>query len=68
MKLIKLVEELGGKDINDFLREMEDADFRSSLETKLPAYNTRVKLPSSTEKLPTFEGKLHCKLYLRFNC
>ncbi|XP_047135175.1 outer dynein arm-docking complex subunit 3 isoform X1 [Hydra vulgaris] len=54
-KLTVLVEELGGKDIGSFLKEMEDAEFRSSLETKLPAFNTRIKLPTFAEKLPTFD-------------
>jgi len=54
-KLLKLMEELGGKDIQDIVKEMEDTDFRSSLESKLPAYNTRVKLPTVNERMTGFE-------------
>ena len=50
------MEELGGKDIQDIVKEMEDTDFRSSLESKLPAYNTRVKLPTVNERMAGFEG------------
>ena len=50
------MEELGGKDIQDIVKEMEDTDFRSSLESKLPAYNTRVKLPTVNERMTGFEG------------
>ncbi|XP_065068944.1 outer dynein arm-docking complex subunit 3-like [Rhopilema esculentum] len=49
-KLLKLMEDLGGKDIQDVMKEMEDLDFRSNLEHKLPQFNTRVKLPVATEK------------------
>lgn len=49
-KLLKLMEDLGGKDIQDVIKEMEDLDFRTNLEHKLPQFNTRVKLPVATEK------------------
>jgi len=45
-KLLKLLEELGGRDIKDVMKEMEDTEFRATLESKLPTYNTRVKLPT----------------------
>jgi len=54
-KLLKLMEELGGKDIQDVVKEMEDSEFRSNLESKIPIYNTRVKLPTVNEKLPGFD-------------
>ena len=52
------MEYLGGKDIQDVIKEMEDTEFRSSMETKLPAYNTRVKLPAVNERTAGFEGKI----------
>lgn len=51
------MEELGGKDIEDVIKEMEDSEFRSNMEAKLPAYNTRVKLPTVNERLPGFDGE-----------
>jgi myosin heavy subunit len=54
-KLLKLMEELGGKDIQDVVKEMEDTEFRTSLESKLPAHNTRVKLPTVNERMAGFE-------------
>lgn len=51
------MEELGGKDIEDVIKEMEDTEFRSNMEAKLPAYNTRVKLPTVNERLPGFDGQ-----------
>jgi len=49
-KLLKLMDELSGKDIQDVMKEMEDLDFRTNLEHKLPQFNTRVRLPVATEK------------------
>jgi hypothetical protein len=49
-KLVKLVEELEGKNIDEIAKEMEDEEFRSSFEKHLPSFNTRVKLPEVTEK------------------
>eukprot|EP00112_Aurelia_sp_Birch-Aquarium-sp1_P003348 Seg1374.4 transcript_id=Seg1374.4/GoldUCD/mRNA.D3Y31 product="Coiled-coil domain-containing protein 151" protein_id=Seg1374.4/GoldUCD/D3Y31 len=54
-KLLKLMEDLGGKDLQDVMKEMEDLDFRSNLENKLPQFNTRVKLPATTEKNIVYE-------------
>jgi len=54
-KLLKLLEELGGKDIQDVMKEMEDSEFRANLEGKLPEYNTRVKLPAVNERATVFE-------------
>lgn len=57
------MEELGGKDIQDVVKEMEDTEFRTSLETKLPAHNTRVKLPTVNERLAGFDGELLFSLF-----
>merc|ERR1712141_855751 len=54
-KLLKLMEDLGGKDIQDVIKEMEDIDFRTNLEHKLPQFNTRVKLPVTTEKTIVYD-------------
>jgi len=45
-KLMKLMEDLSGKDIQDVIKEMDDSEFRSGMEAKLPDHNTRVKLPT----------------------
>ncbi|RUS91204.1 hypothetical protein EGW08_001010 [Elysia chlorotica] len=50
-KLLKLLEELDGKDLADMLRQMEEEEFHASIEGKLPAYNTRVKLPQTQRDL-----------------
>jgi len=54
-KLLKLLEELGGKDIKDVMKEMEDSEFRTTLESKLPQFNTRVKLPGPNESKNTYD-------------
>ncbi|KAK1153927.1 coiled-coil domain-containing protein 151-like isoform X1 [Acipenser oxyrinchus oxyrinchus] len=46
-KLLQLLEELQGKELNDILKEMEEAEFNASIEGKLPAYNMRISLPES---------------------
>ncbi|KAH9507494.1 hypothetical protein Btru_051293 [Bulinus truncatus] len=50
-KLLKLLEELDGKDIQELLKQMEEEEFHASIEGKLPAYNTRVKLPQTQKDL-----------------
>ncbi|KAK7094450.1 outer dynein arm-docking complex subunit 3-like [Littorina saxatilis] len=50
-KLLKLLEELDGKDLNETLRQMEEEEFHASIEGKLPQYNTRVKLPTTQRDL-----------------
>jgi len=50
-KLLKLLEELDGNDLSDVLRAMEEEEFHASIEGKLPAYNTRVKLPQTQRDL-----------------
>ena len=54
-KLIKLVDELTGKDIQDVIKEMEDAEYRASMESKVPTINTRIKLPRLNEDMTAFE-------------
>ncbi|CAH1786887.1 unnamed protein product [Owenia fusiformis] len=46
-KLLKLLEELDGKDLSEVLKQMEEEEFHANMEGKLPQYNTRVKLPQS---------------------
>lgn len=46
-KLLKLLEELDGKDLQAVVKEMEEEEFHASVEGKLPQYNTRVKLPQT---------------------
>ncbi|CAJ1053804.1 coiled-coil domain-containing protein 151 [Xyrichtys novacula] len=45
LKLQSLHEELQGKDLAAIMKEMEEEEFFIRIERKLPAYNTRVKLP-----------------------
>lgn len=45
LKLQLLHEELQGKDRAAIMKEMEEEEFYNRIEGKLPAYNTRVKLP-----------------------
>jgi len=47
-KLLKLMEELesSGKDVNELTNQMEAEEFPTSLDIKLPVFNTRVKLPA----------------------
>ncbi|EDO35840.1 predicted protein [Nematostella vectensis] len=54
-KLLKLMDDLGGKDISDVMKEMEDFEFRSSMESKLPQHNTRVKLPVVAERTAGYD-------------
>lgn len=55
LKLIKLIDELSGKDIQDVLKEMEDTEYRISLESKIHPTNTRIKLPRLNEDMTAFE-------------
>ncbi|KAM7429173.1 hypothetical protein ABFA07_019945 [Porites harrisoni] len=54
-KLLKLMDELGGKDVNDVMKEMEDAEFRATMEGKLPQHNTRIKLPMTSDRLAVYD-------------
>eukprot|EP00118_Oscarella_pearsei_P002609 m.11020 g.11020 ORF g.11020 m.11020 type:complete len:554 (+) comp22903_c0_seq1:22-1683(+) len=49
-KLVKLVQELEGRNLDEVMKEMEDLEFRSSVEKHLPLFNVRVKLPEVTER------------------
>ncbi|XP_020647384.3 outer dynein arm-docking complex subunit 3 isoform X1 [Pogona vitticeps] len=44
-KLLYLLEFLKDRDKQELLRRIEEVEFHSKLERRLPAYNTRVKLP-----------------------
>ncbi|XP_064649660.1 outer dynein arm-docking complex subunit 3-like isoform X2 [Lineus longissimus] len=46
-KLLKLLEELDGKNLEEIMTQMEEEEFHASIEGKLPAYNTRIKLPQT---------------------
>ncbi|XP_039269652.1 outer dynein arm-docking complex subunit 3-like [Styela clava] len=46
-KLLKLLEELDGRQLADILRQMEEEEFHSSIEGKLPPSNTRINLPAA---------------------
>ncbi|XP_059149671.1 outer dynein arm-docking complex subunit 3-like isoform X3 [Physella acuta] len=50
-KLTKVIEELDGKDLQEISKQMEEEEFHASIEGKLPAYNTRVKLPQAQRDL-----------------
>lgn len=50
-KLLKLLEELDGQDLNAVVKQMEEEEFHASVEAKLPQYNTRVKLPQTQRDL-----------------
>ncbi|XP_006631696.2 coiled-coil domain-containing protein 151 [Lepisosteus oculatus] len=49
-KLLELLEELQGKDLAAILKEMEEEEFHTSIEGKLPAYNMRIKLPETQKQ------------------
>ncbi|XP_035683994.1 coiled-coil domain-containing protein 151-like isoform X2 [Branchiostoma floridae] len=49
-KLLKLMEELDGKDLQDIIRQMEEEEFHASIETKVPSHNTRIKLPQTQKQ------------------
>jgi len=46
-KLLKLMEELEPYNEQEILKKMRDEDFHLTIESKLPQYNTRVKLPQA---------------------
>lgn len=54
-KLLKLTDDLGGKDISDVMKEIEDAEFRATMENKLPQFNTRVKLPTTSDRMAVYD-------------
>lgn len=49
-KLMKLMEDLDGKDVSELYSGMEDEEFRVSIENKLPQYNVRINLPASSDR------------------
>uniref|UniRef100_F6RG08 ODAD1 central coiled coil region domain-containing protein n=1 Tax=Ciona intestinalis TaxID=7719 RepID=F6RG08_CIOIN len=53
-KLLKLLEDLDGRELVDILRQMEEEEFHSSIESKLPSYNVRIPLPA-THKPDAYE-------------
>ncbi|XP_072539362.1 coiled-coil domain-containing protein 151 isoform X2 [Salminus brasiliensis] len=46
-KLQRLQEELQDKDLHTLLKEMEEEEFHTSIEGRLPQYNTRITLPDT---------------------
>ncbi|XP_070684380.1 coiled-coil domain-containing protein 151 [Pempheris klunzingeri] len=56
LKLQLLHEELQGKDLTAVMKEMEEEEFYVRIEGKLPAYNTRVKLPED-QRLDLFNDE-----------
>ncbi|XP_074655355.1 outer dynein arm-docking complex subunit 3-like isoform X2 [Tubulanus polymorphus] len=46
-KLLRLLEDLDGKDLEETMNQMEEEEFHASIETRLPQYNTRIKLPQA---------------------
>eukprot|EP00064_Thunnus_orientalis_P007960 superscaffoldBa00000916_g7982 len=56
LKLQLLQEELQGKDQAAIMKEMEEEEFFVRIEGKLPAYNTRVKLPED-QRLDLFDNE-----------
>ncbi|CAK8674702.1 outer dynein arm-docking complex subunit 3-like [Clavelina lepadiformis] len=46
-KLLKLLEDLDGRELLDILRQMEAEEFHATIENKLPSYNVRIPLPAS---------------------
>ncbi|XP_030639189.1 coiled-coil domain-containing protein 151 [Chanos chanos] len=46
-KLMLIHEELRGKDLATLTKEMEDEEYHTSIEGKLPNYNTRIQLPEA---------------------
>ncbi|XP_074552835.1 coiled-coil domain-containing protein 151 [Halichoeres trimaculatus] len=56
LKLQSLHEELQGKDLAAIMKEMEEDEFHVRIERKLPAYNTRVKLPED-QNLDPFQDE-----------
>jgi len=45
-KLLKLLEELDGKELEEVSKQMEEEEFQANAELKVPQNNTRVKLPT----------------------
>ncbi|XP_035034863.2 coiled-coil domain-containing protein 151 isoform X1 [Hippoglossus stenolepis] len=58
-KLNFLQDDLQGKDLTGIMKEMEEEEFHVRIEGKLPAYNTRVKLPED-QRLDLFNDVTVC--------
>ncbi|XP_022084175.1 coiled-coil domain-containing protein 151-like [Acanthaster planci] len=43
-KLLKLMEDLDGQDVDETLQQMEEEEFHVGIEGQMPQYNTRIKL------------------------
>ncbi|KAJ8283742.1 hypothetical protein COCON_G00025920 [Conger conger] len=52
LRLAALVDELQGKDLAAILKEMEEEEFQTSIEGKLPQYNMRIELPEAQKQGP----------------
>ncbi|XP_054769861.1 outer dynein arm-docking complex subunit 3-like [Lytechinus pictus] len=55
-KLLKLMEELDGFDVQGTLKQMEEEEFQVGIEGSLPAQNTRIKLPT-TQRDTTYDDE-----------
>ncbi|XP_058634259.1 coiled-coil domain-containing protein 151 [Onychostoma macrolepis] len=55
-KLMLLKEELQGKDLATFMKELEEEEFHARIAGKLPQYNTRIQLPE-TQKQDFFDDE-----------
>nr|XP_056721612.1 outer dynein arm-docking complex subunit 3 [Euleptes europaea] len=49
-KLLNLMKSLGDRDQAELLRRIEEVEFHSKMERRLPSYNTRVKLPAAQKQ------------------
>ncbi|XP_064180131.1 coiled-coil domain-containing protein 151 [Anguilla rostrata] len=52
LRLASLVDLLQGKDLAAILKEMEEEEFQTSIEGKLPQYNMRIQLPEAQKQGP----------------
>ncbi|XP_035262539.1 coiled-coil domain-containing protein 151 [Anguilla anguilla] len=52
LRLASLVDLLQGKDLAAVLKEMEEEEFQTSIEGKLPQYNMRIQLPEAQKQGP----------------
>lgn len=46
-KLLKLLEELDGHDVEETLQQIEEEEFQAGMESSVPHHNTRIKLPTT---------------------
>ncbi|XP_048347109.1 outer dynein arm-docking complex subunit 3 isoform X1 [Sphaerodactylus townsendi] len=46
-KLLYVMKSLGDRDQNELLRRIEEVEFHSKMERRLPSHNTRVKVPTA---------------------